>query len=53
MKKRKSPTNRFSFKLNKWVEDEAINWNGKDQRTGLTGQADGRWEKVMLSVRCL
>lgn len=33
VKKREDSTNRFSFNMNKWIEDEAINWNGEDQKS--------------------
>ena len=37
------------FNRNKWVEDETINWNQEDQKTGLT---DGRWKRDAPSLRC-
>lgn len=50
MKKRKSPTNRFSFELNKQVEDEAINWNGKDQKNRFD-RASG-WQVGKGYIKC-
>ena len=48
----KGDSEKIFFSLNKWVEDETIYWNQEDQKTGLTGQADGRWKRDVLSLRC-
>ena len=44
IKNEEKDSKKVFFNLNKWVEDETINWNQEDQKTGLTGQAvvDGR-----------
>ena len=48
----KGDSEKIFFGLNTWVEDETIYWNQEDQKTGLTGQADGRLKRDVLSLRC-